>query len=67
MIILNLRDAYILRGRDLKQIKKWGRTKRKKGKVVIDKETGRKLITAITCVACFKVKPILFEKMKKIK
>lgn len=43
-------------GRDLKQIKKWGRTKRKKGKVVIDKETGRKLITAITCVACFKAK-----------
>lgn len=36
--------------------KKWGRTKRKKGKVVIDKDTGRKLITAITCVACFKAK-----------
>lgn len=43
-------------GRDLKKIKKWGRAKRKKGKVIIDKETGRKLITAITCVACFKAK-----------
>jgi len=44
-------------GRDLKKIgKRWGRSKRAKGKVDIDKTTGRKLITAITCVACFKAK-----------
>jgi len=44
-------------GRDLKKIgKRWGRSKRAKGKVDIDKSTGRKLITAITCVACFKAK-----------
>lgn len=44
-------------GRDLKKInKRWGRSKRAKGKVDIDKATGRKLITAITCVACFKAK-----------
>jgi len=43
--------------RDLKKIgKRWGRSKRAKGKVDIDKATGRKLITAITCVACFKAK-----------
>jgi len=45
-------------GRDLKKFagKRWGRAKRAKGKVDIDKKTGRKLITAITCVACFKAK-----------
>merc|ERR1719273_1158355 len=44
-------------GRDMKKIgKRWGRSKRAKGKVDIDKSTGRKLITAITCVACFKAK-----------
>jgi len=43
--------------RDMKKIgKRWGRSKRAKGKVDIDKATGRKLITAITCVACFKAK-----------
>lgn len=44
-------------GRDLKKIgKRWGRSKRAKGKVNIDKASGRKLITAITCVDCFKAK-----------
>jgi len=43
-------------GRDLKRIKKWGRAKRAKGKVRIDPATGRKLITAITCIQCFNAK-----------
>lgn len=49
-------NPFLQMGRDLKKIKKWGRTKRAKGKVDIDKSTGRKLITAITCMSCFRAK-----------